>query len=320
MRLLRQFLVILIGFSAAQAESQQSCPTVTIPVMPTVSGRGVLGLTLDSFRVTAKKQQFKVTSLQLDTSPRRILIVLSNDKYLTLDDRKLALAAAANIVSKARPEDTVALVSEYGSEKVVPFTASRDELKATLGEIEKDVKSKGPFKGQLDALQAGIQLFPVNAGGDILFAGRELEEGASRARFQDVIKELLDRKIRVFALQFGPVTIGSFFGPNFFGGSWGYAAESENMLALATMSGGFIIQTNEHGQASLRFTNETSTSMQNAFWNEYRVATNSYSLTFERPGAAVHLNDLKVDVDESLHAQWPKVLLAYPRVLPACER
>src|SRR5205823_6393425 len=157
--MMRVFLLCSFLLVTVMASCQQSCRSISLPVVPTVTGRGVLGLDSSSFKVTSKKQELKVSSFQIDDSPRHILIVLTNDPRMTMDDRRLALAAATNLAAKARQQNVLGLVSELTEDRAVSFSAPREQTAATLDEIAKDSKAKGARKGPLDALMAGLPWF-----------------------------------------------------------------------------------------------------------------------------------------------------------------
>jgi hypothetical protein len=279
------------------------------------------GLSRDSFIARDGKRPVPVLSVDEDTGPRRIALVVMLDKrWRTEFHGGLAEAprtAASAVLSNARPEDSFALLTAPGPRIAVPFGAATSELRARTTQLLPSQTPLGRAQAVLNALVEAADWFGRPQTGDsILLIGGFRR--ASRARVSQVGKILVSRGVRVFV----------------FGGASDLVdcldtlcIEQTPDVTLAVATGG---ANQEMGYAGPKHPDESLRLWQNEAKSLYDIATLAYIVRLPStgprmrvglsldPGVLTYPSALPPDLAAALSKASVGAHLTYPRPLPVC--
>lgn len=255
------------------------------------------GLSSESFVVRDGERPVPVLSVDEDTGPRRIaLVVVLDSRWRRVVHGGLAEAprtAVRAVLSSARPEDSFALLTAPGPRIAVPFGAATSELRARTTQLSPSQTPLGRAEAVLNALVEVADWFGRPQTGDsILLIGGFRK--ASRARVSQVGKILVNRGIRVFV----------------FGAASDYmdclpvCTEQTPDVTLALATGG---TNQEVAYAGSKHPDESLRLWQNEAKSLYDMATLAYIVRLPSTGPRMWMR-----LSPGLGAH-----LAYPRPLPA---
>ena len=314
-------IILLVASSAAPQELPCNRAIPVNVVLP--NGGLIRRLPGDGFVAQDKKEPIRIQSVTTDTGPRRIVFVAEDGKPMPKAARKIESEVILDILSKARAEDSFALVSARGPEEKVQFGASRDAVKAAAQELENQPKGKNREEGVLDALlEATTWLQPPRPGDSIVLITMGLES-PHEAGFSKVRRALADGRIRVFGFLLGqlvagyssptPINVtlatGGMFMP-----TDGISLNRENVFALALSSGGVVSQENTDSPfREYKLTDDRLRSLEHSGEQMYKAITEYYLVDLASPSP-----DLVIDLAAPIRSQLPKATVLYPRLLPDC--
>jgi hypothetical protein len=245
-----------------------------------------------------------ILSVERDSGPRRIAMVVGGLRLQTEIGQPMLQAvpvAIERILSKARPQDSFALLTAGGPPVALPFGSGRDAIRLAVERIQNSKEWKRGGKGVLDALvQATARFGSPHVGDSIILFGGLPREG--RARISELRATLTTGHIRLhvfsgvdWATTGGDMVSGEWVRPLAWicdetGGDWeyvGYAgarASDENLWMWRTEADGL-----------------------------YEVIKSVYTLRLERTGPNV-----TIDLSPQFREQIPRGVVIYPRPLPVC--
>jgi hypothetical protein len=109
-------------------------------------------LSADDFVVRNKKEPIRILSLTTDSGPRRIVFVLGDGEPMSAAARKIESEVVSDILSNARAEDSLALLTARGPREKIGFGATHDALRPTAEGLGNPSQRKSDGDGVLDAL------------------------------------------------------------------------------------------------------------------------------------------------------------------------
>jgi hypothetical protein len=280
----------------------------------------VRGLHQGAFVARLGNSVLDIPSVDVDTGPRRIVIVAENGKKLNPAARKVEATILGAIVRDARPADSIALLTAVGPHKELPLGTKRELLLSTIEDLSAPPREKGEGRSTFEVVQqAAGWLQPFQPGDSIILLTMGLVPGApgyARAR-----EALTDSGIRLFGLQLGRILIGTY--------STGIAStpgggilptarvdpNTETMLDLADETGGFFLEENTEGdpQRSYHLTEERLQLVAKLGDQLNKGVGEYYRLRFFAPPKGYI-----IDLADSVREKLPKAHMVYPRRMPRC--
>jgi hypothetical protein len=260
-----------------------------------------------------------IRSVQPDTAPRRIVLVVENGKNVNPAARKVEASVLSAIVTNARAKDSFALLTAHGPRSEIPFGTKRDVLLTAIGELSLPAKGKQQGKPALDAvLEAAGWLQPPEPGDSIIFLTMGLEPGAQTG-YGRVSKRLTASGIRLFGFQLGMLYVGIYsLAPSPGGGPFPMARidpNQETIFDLAEETGGFFMEENTEGDPQLRYqlTDDRLEHLAKLGGQLYKAIVEYYRI---RLGAAPM--GFSIELTDAFRQQLQRAHVAYPREVPHC--
>lgn len=325
LQLLSSALIFISFLSPASAQTE-GCKSVEIPVgIVNSNGEAFRGLAAGDFSGRAGKTVLPLKSMTYDDGPRRVVIVADTSKKLSGETRRVEQILIQTILEAARPEDSLALITARGPQKVVKFG---EERAAYLQALPQEGESRhGKEAGVLDAAVQGIELFGEAKPGDsIILIAADLE-GNHNTSPRHFAKALQDHHVRLFGLALGPVSIGN---PTLSGqsttawglslatpgiGDIGYNTGDTDFFPLTTNSGGLVmgvINSDYQHSYSLKDPKFEARIKQQA-----RSVVNMIA-TYYRVQMDPHSGAWNLEPSASVRQAVPTMFLLYPRELGSC--
>lgn len=311
-------LIVWISTSLAQLPP---C-TVDIPVNVILpDGALIRQLRVGGFVVRSKKETLPIQLLTNDIGPRRILFVVETGKNIPMPARRIETSVISEILVKARPEDSFALLTTRGTRKEVGFHSNQEELKAILGELEIMPHGKDREDGVLDRLLEATDLFNQPQPGDSIVLMTMGIESAHRTSYSKVQAALAAGRIRLFGFQLGQI-IGGYYETGVSLGQNGQllptasiAPNRENLFALSQESGGIVFLENTQGAPwrEYKVTDETIMKVQRSAIQIYKAVMEYYRLQFQSPS-----RNFIVDLADPIRSQIPKARVMFPTHILDC--
>jgi hypothetical protein len=309
--------VLVLTLCAPLGHTQQA--TCIVPANVWNPDGGTRGLSADAFVVHDRKRPIQVLSCAADWSPRRVIFVADNGHNVSPAARQIEVAVITDMLAKARPEDSFALLTARGPRVALRVGSSRDVVRAAAEQLENAPQGKSGCESVLDAVLEATDWFqPTRPGDSILLLALNLE-GRHRASFSKARAALTAGRIRLFGFELGEVNqpdlleefsnLDSFFSIPRSG-----FGNVDHFLALSVESGGVAVRqdTTAEGKGhtvpdvwlgQLRYTAEL-----------LYEAIAEYDL--------LHLSSVgphtAIDLAPSVRRQLPVARVLYPRNLPQC--
>lgn len=281
----------------------------------------VQGLGSEGFVAREKSGSSKIAAVISDRAPRHILFVVETGRRVPPTVRKVEGEILTEILKRARPEDSFALLTAYGPRREVRFGANNVTLASAIDEIAIGSSGKNEGTGVLDAIFEGINWFQPRSTGDtvlVLTLGIESKHQISFAKVRD---GLAKEGIHVFGFQLGPFFGGSYnaylstgpFGRLSLTG-W-FDPNRENLFTLSRYTGGFVALENAEGdpQKEYQLTDQRLQAIRHAAQQEYKAIVEFYKIQIE--GSP---KDLEIDLAASVRRELPKAEVIYPRGSQNC--
>jgi hypothetical protein len=308
-------------FLAVSAGGQNQPCELDIPlniVMPDVAL--VRNMHQDGFIAHRGGEVLPIRSVNEDTAPRRIVVVVENGKNVNPGARKVEVSILGVIVKNARAEDSFALLTAIGPRRELPFGAPRETLLSAIAELSSPAKGSGQGKSALDAvLEAAGSLQPAQPGDSIILF--TMGPALGEASYGRVGKTLVAAGIRLFGFQLGRVYAGIYsmgVTPSPGGGVLPRATVDPNrqtMFDLADETGGFFLGENTEGdpQRSYQLSDERLRQLDKFGGQLYKGIVQYYRIRL-----ASATDDFTFDLNDSLRQKFSKAHLIYPRKVPRC--
>ncbi len=291
-----------------------------------------------------RRRPATIESVTVNSRPRRIVFVAENGADVTPAARTIESAVITGVISKARPDDSFALLTAGGPRVALRFGSSRAELLAAVKGLGETPPSAAKSEGVRDALLETTTWFHAHQAGDAIFALTMGLEGPTpgffgtlrnaatlnlmrkhQASFSQLRAAILRAHIRVFGIQLGhdsynpaacPVSMcGATVRPDesnaatYFGS--GAAARLE-LLDLCAMSFGQFASTDTE-RAGYKLTASLLVRLKSDAETMYQAASEFYVLGLTSTGTSLVIG-LKPDVQD----RFPWSYVFYPQNIPAC--
>ena len=311
------FTLLLLQTSTAQ---NRPC-TLDIPLNVLMPDTALVrGLHQGAFVARLGNSVLDIRSVDVDTSPRRIVIVAEDGKKLNPAARKVEATILGAVVGDTRPSDSIALLTAVGPRKELPLGTRRELLVSAIEDLSAPPREKGEGMSTFEVVQQAVGwLQPSQPGDSIILLTMGLAPGApgyARAR-----EALTDGGIRLFGLQMGRIVIGTY--------STGIASapgggimptarvdpNTETMFDLADETGGFFLEENTEGdpQRSYHLTEEMLQLVAKLGDQLNKGVREYYRLRLLAPP-----EHYTIDLADSVREKLPKAHMVYPRKMPRC--
>jgi hypothetical protein len=268
----------------------------------------------EAFVVSNKKRPIRLISARPDRGPRRIIFVAENGPQMTPASREIEAAVISNILSKARPEDSFALLTARGPRVELRFASTRDAIQAAAENLQKPAQDAPSGEGVMDALLEAYTWFQPLQPGDSVFLTTLMLESKHKAKFPKVQAAALTHRIRVFAFQLGSFDRG------------GYGC-GDNLDRLAPPESGCYndqapnLSLESGGEAILENTEAKNYQVSDQRLRQLKASAGLMYATITK-FYAVQLDsidkDFVIHLSPQFQKQFPAALLIYPRHPPAC--
>jgi hypothetical protein len=316
-------LVLATISCAAVGQKVASCP-IDVPLNVIVrDGRLIRDLRADQFTGETKHDSVRVLAAIDDAGPRRILLILETGRSVPTKIRALESSVVADMLSEARSGDSFALLTTRGFRKALPFDTSPDVIAAAVKELETKAASDGDGSGVLDALLEGAGRFDRSKPGDAIFLMTLGLESEHKASYSSVRKQLANRQVRLFSLQFTPFLAGSVTG-----GIMRFTPRGVDVIAhpsfvpndesagnLSSDSGGYTISETILGDAQHDYavTSEKLEEIKTAVSRMHSAIMEYYRVTLDTVPSKLSLT-----LVPDLQNKVPSAMTIYPKQLPTC--
>lgn len=325
LRFLSSALMSLGLVSAAFAQTG-GCKSVEVPVgVVNANGESFRGLAPSDFSGRSGKAVLTLKSMTYDDGPRRVVLIVDTAKKLSGETRKAQRALIETILDSVRPQDSVALITARGPQRVVKFGEERAAFLQALPQ-EGDARH-GKEIGVLDAVMQGIDLFGDQKPGDSIIVIAADLEGNHSTNAKRVGKALQEHRLRMFGLALGPVSTKNATVSGQSTTAWG--------LALATpATGSMIYDTGDEDFYPL--TRDSGGVVMGVMNGDYRHTYSMKDPKFEarlkqqartvfnmiasyyRVELDVHQGDWDLQPSDNLRKAVPVMFLLYPHELGSC--
>lgn len=140
-------------------------------------------------------------SVSKDCGPRRAVIVVEDDKRMTPAGRAIIAAVIRRVVSEARPQDSVALISARGPRLELPLDSNREAVLAAARRLESPPAGESHGPATIDAIGKAVLWLQPPAGRDAIFVVAMNVEGRHHASISRLRKSLVHGGILVFGFE-----------------------------------------------------------------------------------------------------------------------
>lgn len=256
------------------------------------------GLPAGAFLARDKKRPVSIESVGIDRGPRRIAFIADNGKEMVAYGRKVETAVMAEILSKARAEDSFALLTVRGPRVALRFGSSRESVQAAADTLANPPQGKPDKESALEGiLEAASWLQPPQPGDSIILIS-VLTDSKHNASFTKVRRAVATGRVRVFDIPLGGNVPPPLFIPDEGGDN-----SPRDMYALVRASGGVQLESR-----SLEQLRDNAEQMYNAIAEYYVLQVSSIG---------PHLN---ISLSPEFQKRLPMVMFLYPWNLPPCSR
>lgn len=189
-------------FLSANAAGQNHPCEVDVPLnIVTPDAALVRHMPQDGFVVHHGRDVLAIRSVNADSAPRRIVLVVENGRNVNPAARKVEASLLGTIVRNARAEDSFAFLTAHGPRKELSFGTPRDVLLSAIAELSSPAQGKNQARSALHAvLEGAVWLQPSQPGDSIIFLTMGLEPLVGRT--------LTAGGIRLFGFQLGMLYLG----------------------------------------------------------------------------------------------------------------
>jgi hypothetical protein len=319
----RSSLVVLLLLSPCiVARAQQSPCKLEMPVTVMLpDGSLIQKLGINGFIARDKQALIPIGALTADVGPRRIIFVVENGKRVPEAARKIEVTVISDLLTNAREIDSFALLTSTGPRRELPFSSSREALKAALKDLDKPTQAKNRPYQVLEAVLQAAGWFQQPQPGDSILLMTMGTESDQTTRFSKVEAALAAARIRLFGINLGMRIAGSFdssllFGPRgMVSSSGGIYPNRESLFALSAHSGGFALAENAAGDPwqEYKLTDTRLRELTDLAWQMYKAITEYCHLQLESPTI-----NFELDLSDEIRKQLPRARVLYPKNPAGC--
>ena len=320
-------LVILANYVVrGQSEASPPCASEFLVGVTAPDGQLIRGLTTDSFNAFAKKQPITISSVNYDRGERRIVLVVDRGTKMNDAAGVLAKATITKVLSNARSQDSFALISTGRNPLRLPFGLSPSDLLARFNSSDSHVGSDDKI-GVLDAIAESSKWFQSPHRGDALlvFSGDD-DFRDSKAKFGKTLGTLREGGIRVFAMLFGYIDLGTYYtfwtAPLHSPGlssplSGNLSRDTEDLNNLAYSTGGYLFVENTHNSLrQYKLSDDRTKEVTQMGWQLYGGAAETYVV---RLSASTEVLDrLKVGLTAAVTDKVPRAVIVQSKSAVGC--
>jgi hypothetical protein len=316
----RSFL--LLFFSAGAAGQNQRCE-VEVPLNIVTPDVGLVrNMPQESFVAHHGPNALAISSVNADSAPRRIVLVVEDGKNVNPAARKVEVSILGAILAKARAEDSFAFLTARGLRKELPFGTPRDALLSAIEGLSSTPSGKNRAASALDAvLEAASWLQPSQPGDSIILLTMGLAPSGGEPEFGRVGKALNAAGIRLFGYQLGRPYLGIYTVgiAHSTGGSVLPTAtvdpNRETIFELADKTGGFFLEENTEGdpQREYSLTDERLRQVNKFAGQLYKGIAEYY-----RVRLVAAPEGFVIDLTDSVRQQLLQARMVYPRNIRPC--
>lgn len=249
-----------------------------------------------------------IRSVTTNQAPRRIVFVAEDSRKMTTAARRIEATIISEVLARARPEDSFALLTAGPAPAGLHFGASRKSIREAVEELRKLPQAssgRGPKKRSvLDALMEAVTWLQPRRQGDAIFLLARQVEGRSHYSFSKVRAAVAAAGIRVFAFQLGPRWAFLFGQPEVI---WRYEA-----LTLSSEGGGVAVLADTE-RPEYHLTEARLHQLVGDADQMYRAITEYYVLAVGYVGPK-----LSVALSASARKRFPVAMVLYPWYAPTC--
>ena len=316
---------LLTASTASSAQTYSCSPTEVGINVVLLDGKNVEGLKVQNFaaRTGTKHDSVAIDSLTLDSSPRRILLILDMGRDLAPDARRAQLEIASYLVKEGRPTDSFALLTARGALKKVQFGEGHDAVLSALTELRDKKGGSSTDNGILDAVMEGIGYWQKPALGDaIMVMASEIENNKS-THYAQVAGALAKNRIRLFSIALAPVKAFGLLPPTLPPGhqneSVGLVINEENLSALSWNSGGYMLfEGTTDPWKEYKLTDARLQELQDKAARMYLAIARFYRLSLRPPTGLKRSDHWELNLTDDVRKKVPPSYMAYPRLLEPC--
>jgi len=269
----------------------------------------VRNLGTDAFVAEEQGRPIPIRSASAVAGPRRILFVVENGKEMPAAARQIEAVVITDILWKARPEDSFALLTARGPRVALGFDASRDAIGAAAQALANTPQS--PSNGEsarAAVIEATTWLRPPRGGDTIFLLVLRLERMAD-INFKEVREAVATSGVRVVGFQLG---VEDAEGITFVTDDGGL--NYTQAFTLGEDSGGGVIEWDTEAGKRDALTSEQLDALKRLGEEAYKRITDEYYLLqvdFIGP-------KLSISLAPSVLERTPWVSASYPRNLSPC--
>ena len=319
--LLRVFTLAVCLYCCLSPATAQQTTVCSLEVPIGVVGRNgalVRAMEPQSFEIP-KGNTLTIQVATYDTGPRRIVFVIDRGPRANEPDIRIEDAVLNRILRHARPGDSfAAIVSGHDSVRV-PFGQDAESVLTNLSSPQNMTKEK---VGMMDAIAAAASwLSPAQPGDSIFVFSVEDEFKDAHTSFRKLYESLIQSRVRVFGMLFGPVFGGTYFtlmtdiSPRMM---TDFTPETEDLNHLVWGTGGYLAAENTEGiLQQYRLTDSRLAELEAGGWQMYGGIAEYYRVILSTPPLQKQ-RPWKLNLSSQGRAKSPQATVLYPRQLPLC--
>jgi hypothetical protein len=300
-------LIVFAG-AALQAQTADTCQTRNVVVnVRDKSGKLIVGLPPEAFRVTLHGQTLKVLSSKVEIAPRRVVLVLDASGSMTGDQGSwyFARVVAQNMVFSPDVVRMALVVFARDVLEVMDFSHTPKEIFSRITQLSDGQKFVPPGRHQTalrDAILSAANLMGTQRPGDAIYAITDGDDNSSHVSIERLERELTARGTRFFAVVFENA----------------YFPIHESLLRgvldmkdLARNTGGWGVVAEAVGGIGFR-------RLAPALQQLYDQITDFYQLAVSPPSSLKKETQWSIDLVDSRGQKRKDVTVYFPRELPPC--
>lgn len=314
--LIRAIALLLIGMSEVLAQSNTACSSIIVPGGLFQNGLYVIGMKHDQIEAKFRGQTVTPASATTHGSPKRIILVVDSSSRLNSSAVQIIAAMTDGLLTKARPEDSLALLTYGGPVVESDFSATRDDLRKKLASLSL-LDEKRPAGQDLHlALSQAMNKFGTPRFGDsvLLFAGGVAQtNGATSTKS---LEQLSTHGVRIFTVVLSQKSLSGLYyvGKDF---DAPMDPDTAELREFTLRSGGLVhVENTQRVAQDYKVTPERINQLQNLLFQWYGAMHLPYRVEIPMaPAAKTEKLELKlVDPD----ATKKKRLFTYPALITGC--
>ena len=321
------------------SSSSLTCKPEILVGITSPDGQLIRGLSASSFTATNKKRTIPIEAADYDRGGRRIVFVIDRGSHMNEAAQALARAVVNRVLSSARPQDSFGLITAGPSPMRIPLGTSASDLLGRLAAADSRNHS-AERTGVLDAIAESANWFQTSQRGDALYLlSGDDDFKDSKAKYSKTLQILQHRGIRVFAMLFGYINLGTYYflgavspntGQAYSTGSLSNIAhDEEDLNNLTYRSGGYLSVENTHDDnRQYKLNGDRTKEVAQIGWQLYGGIAETYVLHVNAPIDG--LNSVRIRLAKDVSTKVPGVVVvqsinfgqcnANPATSDSCER